>query len=604
MELPGYKAHEQPKSFPNIRVAVILDEFSLAAWSHEFDTVLVTPQDWHDQVTREPVDMLFVESAWAGNSGTWKSQILGKNGPTGALKELVQHCQESKIPTVFWNKEDPAHFTDFIETARLFDYVFTSDSDMLPCYREELNHDRVEVLHFAAQPAIHNPTRISKSEHGLDIAFAGMYFRDKFPERRNQMKLLLGAAAQVARRGKYNFDIYSRHHGGDKRYQFPKPFRSHVAGSLEYDQVLTAYRYYKVFLNVNSVADSPSMCARRVFEVLASGTPVVSARSEAITKLFHSNEVPVVYEPKQAELQLRALLNSPQTRDRMVQRAQRKIWANHTYTHRADQLFRAVGFNVTTPRLQPTEITAILSTNRPDFVRHAIESVARQKGVNRQLALLTHGFQVNKPEMKAFAKDLGLDDIQFVYAPSNETLGDCLNLLIDAADGDLIAKFDDDDFYARHYLLDSVNALRYSGAELVGKQAVYLYLDKDDVTILRNPDRERVFTDTVAGATFLGARSLFKDIRFTARPRGEDTAFLEELDRRDARIYSADRFNFLQRRGRHSHTWDVEDLEFAATGVVETYGYNPRHVVVDDEPDEYLHPSAYPSSFSSDFLEG
>ena len=75
-----------------------------------------------------------------------------------------------------------------------------------------------------------------------------------------------------------------------------------MVGSLNYAQMLTAYRAYKVFLNVNSVVESPSMCARRIFEISASGTPVVSAPSAAIGQFFEADEVPVAASPQEAEI--------------------------------------------------------------------------------------------------------------------------------------------------------------------------------------------------------------------------------------------------------------------------------------------------------------
>ena len=65
------------------------------------------------------------------------------------LQALVQHCRDAGVPTVFWNKEDPPHFEDFLDTARLFDHVFTTDAECVPAYRERLGHDRVGVLPFA-----------------------------------------------------------------------------------------------------------------------------------------------------------------------------------------------------------------------------------------------------------------------------------------------------------------------------------------------------------------------------------------------------------------------------------------------------------------------
>ena len=96
------------------------------------------------------------------------------------LRELVAWCKEQGIPTVFWNKEDPPNYERFIETAKLFDRVFTVDVDCVPRYVKDLGHDRVEVLPFAAAPRIHNPIA-APDGRTFDIAFAGTYFAEKHP---------------------------------------------------------------------------------------------------------------------------------------------------------------------------------------------------------------------------------------------------------------------------------------------------------------------------------------------------------------------------------------------------------------------------------------
>src|SRR5699024_11951009 len=123
------------------------------------------------------------------------------------------------------------------------------------------------------------------------------------------------------------------------RVPYATLFRS---GSLRYDRMLTAYKAYKVFLNVNSVVTSPSMCARRIFEITASGTPVVSAPSPAIGEFFSAAEVPQVTSRKDAAHVVRALVRPRELRDRTVHRAQRRIWHEHTYAHRARQVLQAV----------------------------------------------------------------------------------------------------------------------------------------------------------------------------------------------------------------------------------------------------------------------
>nr|WP_245575391.1 glycosyltransferase [Gulosibacter molinativorax] len=557
-----------------------MDDFSLSAWSHEFETVELTPKWWRQQIEKTPIDLLFVESAWHGNHGQWDFKLTGSNAPSPELRALVSYCNVQKIPTVFWNKEDPPHFDDFLDTARLFDAVFTSDANTLPEYREELEHDRIGVMSFAAAPAIHNPIRIPSVHQKRDVAFAGMYFAHKFPERRAQMDMLLGAANDVSGRMNKGLEIYSRFEGGDARYQFPKPLNKRVRGGLTYQKMLTAYRLHKVFLNVNSVTDSPSMCARRVFEITASGTPVVSAPSVAIPQFFPQDEVPVVDGKQEAGWLLRALVNSPHMRDRMVHKAQRRIWGNHTYAHRATQVLKAAGIEFPKDAVDPKPVTVMVSTNRPYQVDHVLRTVADQVGVPVQLAMLTHNFSINAREFKSKARDLGLENVILTSATNDVTLGGCLNRLVQMSDGEIIAKFDDDDYYGKYYLLDSSNALRFTNADLIGKQAVYVYLAAQDAMVLRSSEREHRWTTFLAGPTFVGPASTYRAIPFPQATRGEDSQFLKDLTNRGGRAYSSDRFNFIQQRGKQAHTWQVNDLEVLANSRVESYGINRQHSFV------------------------
>jgi hypothetical protein len=49
------------------------------------------------------------------------------SGPSKELHALVACCRETRNPTVFWNKEDTPKYARLIETAKLFDHVFTVD---------------------------------------------------------------------------------------------------------------------------------------------------------------------------------------------------------------------------------------------------------------------------------------------------------------------------------------------------------------------------------------------------------------------------------------------------------------------------------------------
>ncbi|WP_227423304.1 glycosyltransferase family protein [Pengzhenrongella sicca] len=569
-----------PPRRPALRVAVILDDFSRLAFRYEWAQVEITPNDWRESLEAAPIDLLFVESAWAGNRGAWKYHLTGTSAPRPAIRELLEWCRAHGVPTVFWNKEDPAHFEDFLDVARLFDQVFTTDENCLPAYREALGHGRVDVLSFAAQPAIHNPVRSGAGHQARDVAFAGMYFGHKFPERRGQLDLLLGAALRASSRMDTGLEIFSRQLGGDATYQFPAPFDERVVGSLDYPQMLSAYRAYKVFLNVNSVTSSPSMCARRIFEITASGTPVVSTPSVAIGRFFPEAEVPQVATPDDAEHTLRALVRSPELRDRMVHLAQRRIWSEHTYGHRVGTVLDAVGLATPHAPSRPS-VSALVSTNRPGQLDHVLRTVGAQTSIDVELALLTHGFELPDQELRARAREAGVHHLVLLHAEPSVSLGECLNLLVGAASGDLVAKMDDDDLYGAQYLSDQAYALAYSGAEVVGKQAHYLRLEATDATLLRFAEREHRYTDFVAGPTLLTSRALAAAQPFPPVFRGEDSGFLQAVGASGATIYSADRFNFVQVRKAKAtgHTWAISDSEILSSGDVKLFGFSSIHTM-------------------------
>ena len=587
----GYSLDFLPLDYPHytpvfegLKVATVLDDFSAVAWSYEFDCLPVTPHNWQEVLEAEHPHFLLVESAWAGNDGAWQYHLTGESAPRPALVEMLNYARKKNIPSVFWNKEDPPHFEDFIDTAALFDIVFTSDSNKIADYRQRLGHDRIYPLAFAAQSAVHNPVRPHHGVAERGVAFAGSYFAHKYPERREQMDFLLGAARSAAAKTKEPFEIFSRFLGQDKRYQFPAPLTEHVVGSQSYEQMLVAYKAYKVFLNVNSVVDSPSMCARRIFEILASGTPVVTSASAAIGNYFSPGMISVVENTAEAEIAVRSLLRSGELRDRSVHLAQREIWRKHTYTHRAQQLLDAVaqltGRQLVGERQQPT-VSVLAPTNRPEQLPHLMRQVAQQT-VRTQLVVLTHGFELTDTEFAQLTEGAGLVDARKLSASAETSLGECLNLLVAAADGQILAKMDDDDLYGQHYLEDRLHALDFSRADVVGKQAYYMHLAGSNATVLRAGEREHRFTDFLAGPTLTARREVFETHPFEAVNTGEDTAFLKSVVAAGGQLYAADRFNFVQVRrapGEGSeHTWRVSDAELLANAQVHHFGLSQEHI--------------------------
>lgn len=318
------------------QVAAILDDFSHQSFNNSANIWRVFPETAGADLKEIHPDFLLVESAWAGNFEKWKYKVTHKAQPSRELVALVERAKQLSIPTVFWNKEDPPHFTDFVSTAGMFEHIFTTEEAVIPKYLAQTDAKSVDLLRFAANPVIHNPRRVEGYREG-DICFAGMYFSHKYPERREQMLTLFPPAID------FNFEIYSRHAGGDTRYQFPQPFNDLVVGKLPYSKMVEAYRKYKVFLNVNSVPNSQSMCARRVYELSAAKTAVVGMDSNAIRSIYDESEVLLARSPGEVREIYELLIENEVARRRITQRAWRKTLSAHTYNHRMGQIVEAVG---------------------------------------------------------------------------------------------------------------------------------------------------------------------------------------------------------------------------------------------------------------------
>lgn len=269
-------------------VATILDPISDACWSPEFDPLRLDRMTWGTQLEERRPEVLFVESAFMGANGSWSRRISHFGSPHEDLVDLVHTARALGIPTVFWNKEDPVNYGWFIGAASLFDHVFTVDVNQVDRYRTDLGHDQIHVLPFAAQPTLHHPPDVSDTRDEA-IAFAGTYYARKHTGRRERMVMLLGSALD------HDLVIYDRMAGSeDARFAWPEAFRSHIVGSVPYPDMGAVYRRHRAFINVNTVTDSPTMCARRIFELAACATPIVSDPAVALSSTVPPEVVTVV----------------------------------------------------------------------------------------------------------------------------------------------------------------------------------------------------------------------------------------------------------------------------------------------------------------------
>ena len=75
------------------------------------------------------------------------------------------------------------HYDQFIDAAKCFDIILTTDVNCIPNYLKDIDNDKIHTLSFAAQPKLHNPNDpgITRKEKAC---FAGSSYSNRFPERR------------------------------------------------------------------------------------------------------------------------------------------------------------------------------------------------------------------------------------------------------------------------------------------------------------------------------------------------------------------------------------------------------------------------------------
>ena len=531
--LVAESAVSEPMPRPGLRamaLAAVLDPFTSSCLKPEARLITFRPDNWRQTLDRHPPDAVFVESAWQGNDGAWRYRIASYPTNKGdELVDLVRWARGRRIPTVFWNKEDPVHFDRFIERGGQFDHVFTTDADCVDRYRAQLGHNRVHDLPFAAQPLLHNPVQIEP--RAGKVCFAGTYYGDRHDERRRDLEHILVPALD------YGLDIYDRRFGvagtDASGYAFPPPFQPAIRGRLEYDDMVKAYKRYRVFLNVNSVKSSPTMFSRRVFELLACGTPVISSYARGLVELLGEDVVFISESEADTRRHLDRLLNDEQAWARASLLGMRRVLEHHTYGHRLETLCDRIGLppgSASTPRLS---VVARVADQAAGL--QLADAIAAQSVRPAAVVIAAQG-EMTPDQTQAWRNRLPGVPVQ----PVTEAADGALEQAVEAAAADWVALVDDRDHYGPHYLQDYALAAQYSpSSELLGKQTFCRPNGGADPVVVA-PGGDFRATWSVASGSLVAKGSILSSglLREALRSR--------VFCRPGADILSIDRFNYLQ----------------------------------------------------------
>src|SRR5699024_1486714 len=182
---------------------------------------------------------------------------------------------------------------------------------------------------------------------------------------------------------------------------------------------------------------------------------------------------------------LRVLVNSDIYCLKQSLNAQRQVLKDNTFLMK-NNLFDFVR-EKNSQNILP-EVSVITSTNRKENLNIYLSQMNKQKHVDLEINLITHGFELSTEELEEFEAQ-SIHHVHIKYMNSENSLGVCLNECINMSTKPVIAKVDDDDYYLEYYLFDQWLALKYSDATVTGKSDGYYYFEADDLIARRNINR-------------------------------------------------------------------------------------------------------------------
>ena len=198
---------------------------------------------------------------------------------------------------------------------------------------------------------------------------------------------------------------------------------------------------------------------------------------------------------------------------------------------------------------EPLVSCVVVTANRPQLLRRAVRCFNRQRYANRELVVLDDGDADLSPALAEVpARQLRYTRIE--KDPAN-VLGALRNRTLDLASGDVIAQWDDDDWYDAERLQVQVGQLQ-RGADACTIAATLMHLNTPD--FLRHP-----YVGHLRGGvpgTIVHRRD--DAIRYPAQRRAEDSVYLDAWRARSHAALSDDYAYLFIRTFHGANTWEQQ----------------------------------------------
>lgn len=202
-------------------------------------------------------------------------------------------------------------------------------------------------------------------------------------------------------------------------------------------------------------------------------------------------------------------------------------------------------------------ISVITPTIRESCINRIIDNYINQEFDIKELIIIINSDNIDIKKYDKYTKKY--PEISVYKLQQTASLGECLNFAVSKAKYDIIAKFDDDDYYSPCYLIEAYKVFELKNCDIVGKCRIHCYLEELEQLRIYSWGSMNSFVNWVAGATICFKKSIFEKIQFRNISCSEDKYFIEDCLKLNLKIYSTSSNNFIAFRGRDliNHTWKI-----------------------------------------------
>ncbi len=368
----------------------------------------------------ESFDLVIIASAWKGLNNDWRGMANPDSRVRAELLNLIRFMKRKSIKVVFYSKEDPTNYEKFIGIAKECDHIFTTALEKVPSYKRDCNTEKVSVLEFGVNPIYNNPIGINLTEKYTEAIFAGSWY-EKYPHRIHDSKvlfdgmLLSGKGLRIIDR---NYDLDLPNH------YFPEKYLPYISPSLDHKTLQKTFKLFNWVLNLNSVKDSDTMFANRVYELQAMGNLILSNYSLGI-----NNKFPNIFMAHDT-LEVAPIVNNVSA-DELYEHQMlgvRKVLNEHTTFHRIHFLLNTLGME------EESDYNKKVAIVTKDLTKETLVNFERQTYPNKELILI--------------------NELQDKYNSF-----------------EYITFFDDRYTYGEYYIEDMINGFKYTDSDYITKDS-------------------------------------------------------------------------------------------------------------------------------------